>query len=259
LVSIYKPCKGDFIFPALHLAEHRNKTPGGIMKKKTVYTEICYLAGILIMALGTAFMAKADLGLSMVVAPAYLVYRKLSLVLPFFTFGMAEYTLQALLLIGLVLVLRRFKVSYLFSFVTAVLYGFALDGWTLVLSGLPAESMALRLVYYVVGLPLCALSVALFFHTYIAPEVYELIVMEVSKRWNLDSSKCKTVYDCTSCAVSIVLSFLFFGLFHFVGVNVGTVVCALVNGRLIGWISKWMESHWAFADKLPGFRVFFEK
>ncbi len=228
------------------------------MKKRRVYTEFCYGAGILVMALGTAFMEKAGFGMSMVVAPAYLVYMKVSQYLSFFTFGMAEYTLQAVLLLAMILVLRRFRVSYLFSFVTAVLYGVALDGWVLLLGGLPAEHIALRLVYFVVGLPLCSLGVAFFFHTYIAPEVYELIVIEVSKKWRLDSGHCKTAYDCISCGVSIVLSFLFFGLFQFVGVNVGTVFCALVNGRIIGLFGRLMEKKWEFREALPGLKPFFQ-
>lgn len=227
------------------------------MKKRTFYTEFCYLAGLLVMALGTALMEKAGFGMSMVVAPAYLVYRKVSQIFPFFTFGMAEYTLQALLLLALVLVLRRFRVSYLFSFVTAVLYGIVLDGWVWALGGLPGEGLALRAVYFVLGMPLCSLGVAFFFRTYISPEVYELIVIEVSKKWNLDSSRCKTVYDCVSCGVSILLSFLFFGLFQFVGINVGTVICALLNGRLIGLMGSVMDRHLELQDGLPRLKQFF--
>ena len=52
------------------------------MKKHTFYTEFAYFFGILILALGTAFMEAADFGVSMIVAPAYLLHLKLSQVLP---------------------------------------------------------------------------------------------------------------------------------------------------------------------------------
>ena len=74
-------------------------------------------------------MEKADFGVSMVVAPAYLLYRWLSPAWSFVTFGMAEYCLQAVLLLAMCLLLRRFRVSYLFSFVTAVVYGYE-KHWT---------------------------------------------------------------------------------------------------------------------------------
>ena len=98
------------------------------MKKRLFYTELAYLFGILAIALGTAFMERADFGMSMVVAPAYVLCLKLSATWEFVTFGMMEYTLQAIILLLMAALLRRFRLSYLFSFFTAVLYGFALDG-----------------------------------------------------------------------------------------------------------------------------------
>jgi uncharacterized membrane protein YczE len=52
---------------------------GDSMQTKKVFSsELAYLFGILILALGTAFMEKADFGMSMVVAPAYLIHLKIS-------------------------------------------------------------------------------------------------------------------------------------------------------------------------------------
>ena len=126
------------------------------MKKKVFYTEMAYALGIVILALGTALMEKANFGMSMVVAPAYLLHLKISQTLPFFSFGMAEYTLQAAILLLLGLAMRRFKLSYLFSFCTAVIYGLALDGVMMLTAGFPAEAMALRVVYYLLGMLLCS-------------------------------------------------------------------------------------------------------
>lgn len=91
--------------------------------KKTFYTEAAYVIGLITLALGTAFMERADFGMSMVVAPAYLIYLKVSGFLSWFSFGMAEYCFQAFLIIVLTIVLRRFKRKYLFSFITALIYG----------------------------------------------------------------------------------------------------------------------------------------
>ena len=96
--------------------------------KRIFYTELAYVFGLVALAAGTALMEAADFGMSMVVAPAYLIHLKLSRTLPFFSFGMAEYTLQAFILALMCIALRRIKLSYLFSFVTAVIYGFLLDG-----------------------------------------------------------------------------------------------------------------------------------
>ena len=92
--------------------------------KRIFYCEIAYAIGIVVLAFGTAFMERADFGMSMVVAPAYLIHLKVSQFIPFFSFGMAEYVLQAALLISLSFVMRKVKKSYLLSFATAVVYAF---------------------------------------------------------------------------------------------------------------------------------------
>ena len=79
------------------------------MKKPIFYTELAYIFGLLILAVSTALTERADFGVSMVIAPAYLLHLKVSQFLPFFTFGMAEYTFQALLLVVAMLVLRKAK------------------------------------------------------------------------------------------------------------------------------------------------------
>lgn len=228
------------------------------LKKPVFFTELSYVLALIILALGTAFMELADFGMSMVVAPAYILHLKISEFLPFFSFGMAEYFLQGVLLVLLALILRRFRLSYLFSFVTAVLYGFCLDGCMWLVGFLPAGNLIFRVIYYIIGMIVCSIGVSLFFHTYFCPEAYELIVAEISKKFNLPVSRVKTVYDCVSCVVSILLSFIFFGFGHFEGVKWGTIVCALVNGSIIGLCSRFFDASFDFKDRLP-LRKFFEK
>ncbi|MBR5309410.1 MAG: hypothetical protein IKU43_11620 [Clostridia bacterium] len=219
------------------------------MKKKIFYTEYAYAIGLILLALSTSLMVLADFGVSMVVAPAYILHLKVSQYLPFFSFGMAEYTFQAILLIFMILILKRAKLSYLFSFVTAVIYGFLLDGITLLVAYLPSEGFIARVILYVVGMLICSFSIALLFRTYISPEVYEMFVKEVSAKLGMEISKFKTIYDCVSCLISIIMSFAFFGLFVFKGVQLGTVICALVNGSIIGAFSKILDKNFEFKDK----------
>lgn len=227
-----------------------------MVHRKTFYTEMAYVAGILALALGTALMERADFGMSMVVAPAYIIHLKMSQIYPFYSFGMSEYVLQAVILAALSLIMGRFKKGYLFSFVTAVIYGFALDGAMALIALIPAGGYLWRTVFFAVGLVLCSVGVSFFFHTYLSPEAYELFVKEIAERFGTDIGKTKTVYDLCSCTVSVILSFLFFGFGHFEGVKLGTVLCAMVNGTLIGWIGRKMDAGFRFRDALP-WREFF--
>ncbi|MBR5438274.1 MAG: hypothetical protein IKV21_05075 [Clostridia bacterium] len=219
------------------------------MKKKTFYTEWAYVLGLVIMAFAAAFTEKADFGMSMVVAPAYILHLKMSQIFPWFSFGVAEYFFQGLLVLVTVIVMRKFKKSYLFSFVTAVLYGTLLDMAMGIIAPLPDESFAFRVLWYVTGTVFCAFAVSLFFHTYISPEAYELIVKELSVRFSLNINKVKTAYDCFSTVLGIVMSFTFFGFGVFEGVKLGTVICALVNGFLIGRFTLLLEKKFEFRNR----------
>lgn len=225
--------------------------------KKPFYTEIAYGLGLFLLALGTAFMERAALGMSMIVAPAYVVYLKIREYLPFFTFGMAEYLVQAVVLVLICLCCRRFRLRYLFSFVTAVIYGLMLDGIMLLLALLPADLMGLRIAYYLVGMLICAAGVAMLFRTYIPPEAYELFSMELSERYGWKISRVKTAYDCVSCALAAGLSLLLFGRLE--GVGWGTLFSTLVNGWLVGRAYELLARRYDFCPGIPRLKNFIER
>ena len=219
------------------------------MKKPIFYTELAYVLGLVIMAFAASFTEKANFGMSMVVAPAYILHLKLSQTLPWFTFGVAEYCLQGVLVLLTVIIMRRFKNGYFFSFITAILYGTLLDLAMNLIAPLPADAFAIRVVWYILGTVLCSFAVSLFFHTYISPEAYELIVKEIASKFGWNINRVKTVYDCTSTVIGVVMSFAFFGFGVFEGVKLGTVICALINGVLIGRFSTLLEKLFEFKNR----------
>ena len=217
-------------------------------KKPVFFTEAASLIGVFFVAMGTALMEAADMGLSMISAPAYILFLKLSETFPALTFGTVSYCFEALLLALLCLLLRKFRVSYLMSFFTAFLFGVMLDFCIFMAAPLPRGLWFFRLIYFLAGMLFCACGVALLFHTYIPPEVYELIVKEVSANFNFDIHKTKNVYDISSTLLALVFSFLFFGFGHFVGIKWGTFVSAVVNAKLIKLFSDLFEAHFSFRD-----------
>ncbi|HPW00503.1 MAG TPA: DUF6198 family protein, partial [Oscillospiraceae bacterium] len=79
----------------------------------------------------------------------------------------------------------------------------------------------------------------------------------VSAHFGKDINKFKVAYDCTSLAVSIGLSFLFFGKLN--GIGIGTVIAAVLNGRIIGWFSRRMEERVDFSPRYPRLAALFQK
>ncbi len=180
----------------------------------------------------------------MIIAPAYIVSQKFT----FLTFGQSEYLVQGLVFVAFCMLMKGFKPLYLASFGTALLYGAALDMWRTVIPAFNQSitapgsmPMIVRIAMLGAGMIMTALSVALFFHTYLYPQVYDFFVREVSKRYKKDRTKFKIAFDTSCLAAAAVLSLLFFG--KLVGVGVGTLVMTLVNGRLIGFFDKKLDKY----------------
>ncbi len=226
-------------------------------RKITFYTELAYFAGIIILAFGNALIAKADFGVSMVVAPAYLIHLKLTGAgLTFFTFGTSSYLVQVVLLLIAVCVLKRFRLTYLFSFVTAVISGYVLDFAVWAVDGLPIDILPLRIGIFIIGMLCSTCGVAMLFNTYLSPEVYDMFVKELSAKYKIKLKYFKTAYDLSSLLLAIILSFSFYGMWHFEGVYFGTVICALLNGTLIANWAKLYNKVFDFKDKLPWRKYF---
>jgi len=220
-----------------------------IRQKKGFYTELAYLFGILLLSFATAMMSVGGFGMSVVVAPAYLLYLFLSQFWAGMSFGLAEYMLQGMLLLLTIAVMRRCRLSYLLSFLTALFYGACLDGWMCLASLFPAPGLWVRIPLYIAGAVLCTVAIALLFHTYLPLEVYELFVKEVTETYHKKLTVVKTVYDCASFLVALLMSFAFFGFGQFSGIGWGTLACALINGWLIGRFSALWEKHFVFYDR----------
>ena len=229
-----------------------------MMKKIRIPAEAAYLAAILVLSFAVAMTAAADFGVSMIVAPAYI----LSLKADFLTFGQSEYVVQGLLFIVFCILMRRIKPIYCSAFVTGLIYGAVLDLWRLIVpqfnpSVTPpgAFAMPLRIAFFVCGTVLCSFSIALFFHTYLYPQVYDFFVKGVSARYHLNRTRFKMIYDAvfllTGCAMTLLL-------FHrFVGVGIGTLITTACNGLLIGFFDRTFDKLFVFSPLFPRFAARF--
>ena len=227
------------------------------MKKITAYSELVYIIGLMLTAIGNALVSHANFGMSMVVAPSYILHLKISQWLPFYSFGMSGYVFQGLLVILTAIIVKRFRLSYLFSFVTAVIFGIFLDLALIPVSLIPAESLLVRIVLMAAGLAIVPAGVSLLFNTYISPEAYELLVKEISRKFGFETGKTKLCYDISSLILSVILSLTLFGTSGLVGIGIGTVISAFANGTLISAYLKFYRRLFDFRDLLP-FRRHFE-
>ena len=222
------------------------------MKKIQKTSELLWVMGIIFVALGVAICGKADLGVSMIAAPAFIVNEAIAPLWSGFSVGMVEYIIQGILLVLMCAIVRKFNWRYLIAFLVAVIYGYTLNLFLWLLKWVTIDAVWLRWVMLIIGDVTTALGVACFFKTFMPLQVYELFVSETAARFNLKISKVKSIFDISLLVISIVLAFTLFGdvttfdwssiycqSFHSIGL--GTIVTTLINSPLISFWSRTLD------------------
>ena len=212
--------------------------------KKIPVGELAFVIGLLLTCAGVALMVRSDLGLSMIAAPAYILSEKFS----FLTTGMAEWGIQGTVFVLGCVLIRRFSVPMLLSFLVAAINGAVLDLMLKIFAFVNPIGFAARLIVWFVGLILLALGIAFAFRSYLPCQMHEMFVKTVSdeRGWNRD--KCKIAYDWVFLALSLSLSLLFFR--RLVGIGIGTVLATFFTGPLIVLWGKGLDKWFNFEPAL---------
>lgn len=251
----------DIISYVRQLYLQKEKVTDNPMKKIKKSSELLWLFGILFVALGVTVCSKANLGVSMIAAPAFVLSEALSPFLPFLSVGVMEYIVQGIILIVLCIVIRKFNWRYLTAFATAIIYGYALNLFLWLLRDISFDTVPLRWIMLIVGDCFTAFGVACFFRTYMPLEVYELFVAELAEKFRLNINRTKWGFDITLLTISILLAVTLFGdittfdrseiycsSFHSIGF--GTLVTTAINSPLIGLMGKLVDR---FFEATPRF------
>ena len=227
-------------------------------RKLKIPSEVVYILAVALLSLAVAMLTAANFGVSMIVAPAYLLSLKVGIL----TFGQAEYVIQAGLFIIFCIVMRGFRAVYLSSFATCLIYGAALDLWRCIPFFNPnvtppgSMSMPIRILLFVFGVLLTSFSVAMFYKTYLYPQVYDFFVKGVSGKFGIKLSRFKTCFDLSCLAVAAIMSLAFFRRFE--GIGWGTLVIAPINGTVIGLFCRLFDKYFDFTPLFKKFAAHFE-
>lgn len=222
------------------------------MKKISKSSELLWLLGNIFVALGVSICSKADLGVSMIAAPAFVITDALQSLWSGFSVGMTEYIFQGILLIILCFIVRRFNWGYLLAFAVAIIYGYTLNLFLFLIGSVSFEAVWLRWVMLIVGDIFTAFGVACFFRTYMPLQVYELFVAELASRFKFNINKVKWLFDISLLVVSILLALFLFddaktfklstiGYTSFHSIGLGTLVTTVINSPIIALMSKLID------------------
>ena len=211
------------------------------LKKIPKTAELMWVLGIFLVALGVTMSKKADLGVSMIAAPTFIVYEAIR---PLWavSVGTVEYLVQGAILLIMCAVVQRVNWRYLLAFAVAVIYGYVMDMWMLVF-----KTVVLTEAYLKWYMPL---------------QVHELFVAELSDRYSLKINRVKLVFDLSFLVLSVVLAFTIFRdantfdwkniattSYHSLGL--GTIVTTLINAPIIAVIGKGLDKVFDYTPLFP--------
>lgn len=201
--------------------------------------ELALVIAVVINSFGVVLMLYSGAGISSISSVPF----AFSEVLPVLSLGTWTYLFQAALVLTLMVLRRRFVLSYLFSFVVGFVFGELLDLDELWIGILPV-SLPWCVLYFVISYLLICLGIALSNRCGLPIVPTDLFPRELSNITGIAYSKIKISFDAICLIVTVTMTFFFLG--HVEGIGIGTVMAALTMGKTISLIGNWLDRHFTF-------------
>ncbi len=201
-----------------------------------------FILGLFLMALGIAFCVHADLGITPISCPPYVLSLGLKPTVGQFTIAMHV----ILVLIQVAILKKDFPKLQYMQLVTGFLFGFFIDFAIWLTGSFLPESYMMRMFYVVFGSAI--LAVGILFE--VTPKVMliagEGLMLVLANKWNKPFGKVKVGFDCTLILISLIFSVYLFGEIR--GVREGTILSAFLVGFFVSrfqphlrWLTKWLN------------------
>ena len=186
-----------------------------------------YCLGLLILAFGIALAVNSNLGVSPVSSLPYVVSQIAGISLG--TCTIAVYICYILLQM---VISRKFQPALLLQLVFSTIFGWFVDAAKFLLGDFCLPTYFGQLAMLAASILLIGFSLVLYIDVDLSPMPAEGLVGCIAAKNGKSFSKMKTLFDCTSVLVAVILSFLFLG--KLTGIREGTVLTALLAGRMMG-------------------------
>lgn len=214
------------------------------MAVRKVHGGIALALGVPLGAIGAALMKHGSFGLT----PFYSVSLALFEATGRFTMGFWNTVFQVALILGLIVILRKWKLRYPLSFAVAAVSSAVLDGANAVFAGLP-HTMPARVFCYVSGFLIMCLGIALMAECKLPVAPMNLFVRELAEEWGKPFRCVKLVFDICCLLLSLAVSLCFTGRISS-GIGVGTIFSAFLTGPLSGFYISRLRRYFTFENHL---------
>lgn len=206
------------------------------MKKSTpmqfLIRVLIYCLGLLSLAFGVAISVNSNLGVSPVNSLPYVVSQILQVQMG----TCVTVIFCSYILLQAVILRKEFHPINLLQIVFSTIFGYFVDFAKMVMGGFAIPTYAGRLVMLAASIVLIALGVLLYMEVQLVPMPMEGLSSTIAKKLGKPFSTMKSVVDCVVVAIGVVLCFVFLGRLD--GIREGTIVTAIVTGKLVGVLKK---------------------
>ena len=198
---------------------------------KRINRIVIYIGGIVLLALGGVLAIKSNLGASPI-SSLPLSISKVSRI----SLGTAAAILFTIYVVIQILILKRdFKKIQLLQIVFAILFGQIMNFFNSIIT-ININNFYSRILICILSFFITAFGVVFTITANIVPVAPDGLAQVISKKAKIDFGKAKIYFDCT--AVVLAVSILLLNSKGLEGVGIGTILSALLVGRIVAYINK---------------------
>ena len=198
---------------------------------KSINRVVIYICGIFLLALGGVLAIKSSLGASPI-SSLPLSISKVSRI----SLGTAAAILFTIYVGIQILILKRdFKKIQLLQIVFAILFGQIMNFFNLIIN-INLNNFYSKIFICILSFFITALGVVFTITANIVPVAPDGLSQVISKKARIDFGKAKIYFDCTVVVLSV--SILLVNSKGVDGLGIGTILSALLVGRIVAYINK---------------------
>lgn len=198
-------------------------------KKELAKRYLLFIISLFFSALGVAFTKHGELGVS----PTSSIANVISCKYTFWSLGTLLIVWNCILILGQILILRKnFQFIQLLQIPLSFLFGWFTDFGMWIVSYIPINSYAMRLLMVVIGVVILGFGIALSVIADVILNSGEAFVKAISDTADKNFGNVKIAFDITCVVLAILLSLIFFH-YKIVGTREGTIISALCTGMVV--------------------------
>ena len=203
--------------------------------------ELALIISVIINSFGVVLMLYSGSGISAISSMPF----AFSEVFPQLSLGTWTYIFQGILILTLMILQKRFIISYLFSFVIGFVFGILLDVHELWISILP-NTLWMRIFYFILSYFLISFGIALSNRCCLPIVPTDLFPRELSLITGISYSRIKISFDVICLTVTAIMTGIFLG--HLDGLGIGTILAAFTMGKSVAILGNYLDQRIHFTS-----------